>query len=115
MAYSRREWRKTQSKKHNHIPFILIRNSIAIRKKLEQCNKRNIIVLYEAQSRVSRRKSNNKCIGILKKINVKTAEKQILKEINHIKYISKKIHCLVKFTKKIIYKIMEPQIMTMIQ
>ena len=40
-------------------------------------------------------------------------ENQILKAINHIKYVSKKKHCPVKIL--IICKIMEPQIMTMIQ
>ena len=38
-------------------------------------------------------------------------ENQILKAIKHMKYVSKKKHCPVK----IIWKIMEPQIMTMIQ
>ena len=57
-------------------------------------------MLYEAQSRASRRKSDHKGIDILKKINVKTETNFKLKAINHIKYISKKIHYLVKFTKK---------------
>ena len=35
-------------------------------------------MLYEAQSRASTRKPDHKGIDILKKINVKTEEKQIL-------------------------------------
>ena len=79
MNYSKGECEKAQRKKHT-IKFLLYQfeKSTAIRKKLEQCNKRINIMLYETQSRASRRKSDHKGIDISKKINVKTEEKQIL-------------------------------------